>query len=281
MLKSSLATVAALLMTCSCASAQQQQQRPSGGTGAPPLINPVGQQQQSAPAGPLNPNSSLDQILDALHQRGVGLKDFAGDVVLADTDALTGDTQTFTGKVWFQEKGPGDARIRVRFDKKQIGKRVDEQARMEYVLDDGWLIERDYKRKLQVDRQVLKPGEKINLLKLGEGPFPLPIGQPREEVLKQFDVKKIDPAADDPQGTIHVQLAPKKGTQFARKFSLIDVWIDPQSHFPRKIKTLDTNQTEIKSTDLTNIQVNQNLTDQQFTLEKVEGWTVKSEPMER
>ena len=280
MVKRALPAVAVLIMTCSCASAQQQQQ-PASGTGAPPLINPVGQQSAPAAGGQLTPASTLDQILDALHQRGVGLKDFAGDVVLADTDALTGDTQTFTGKVWFQEKGPADARIRVRFDKKQIGKRVDEQAKMEYVLDNGWLIERDFKRKLQVDRQVLKPGEKINLLKLGEGPFPLPIGQPREEVLKQFDVKKIDPANDDPQGTIHVQLAPKKGTQFARKFSLIDVWIDPQSHFPRKIKTLDTNQTEIKSTDLTNIQVNQNLSDQQFTLEKVEGWTVKSEPMER
>jgi hypothetical protein len=280
MVKRSLAAIAVLVMTCSCASAQQQQQ-PGGGAGAPPLINPVGQQPAAPVGGQLTLTSSLDQILDALHQRGVGLKDFGGDVVLANTDALTGDTQTFTGKVWFQEKGPGDARIRVRFDKKQIGKRVDEQAKMDYVLDNGWLIERDHKRKLQVDRQVLKPGEKINLLKLGEGPFPLPIGQPREEVLKQFEAKKIDPAADDPQGTIHVQLAPKKGTQFARKFSLIDVWIDPQSHFPRKIKTLDTNQTEIKSTDLTNILVNQNPGDNQFTLEKVEGWTVKSEPMER
>jgi outer membrane lipoprotein-sorting protein len=268
--------VAVLLMTGSCASAQQQ----SGGSGAPPLINPTGQQQQAQP-GALNSNSSLDQILEALHQRGVGLKDFAGDVVLADMDALTGDTQTFTGKVWYQEKAPGDARIRVRFDKKQVGRRVDEQAKVEYMLDKGWLVERDFKRKLQVDRQVLKPGEKVNLLKLGEGPFPLPIGQPKEEVLKLFEVKQIPADKDDPQGTIHVQLVPKEGTQFARRFKLIDVWVDGQTHFPRRIKTLDSNQTEIKTTDLTNIQVNQNLGDQQFTLEKVEGWTVKSEAMEQ
>ena len=29
---------------------------------------------------------------------------------------------------------------------------------------------------------MLKPGEKLNLLKLGEGPFPLPIGQKKEDV---------------------------------------------------------------------------------------------------
>jgi hypothetical protein len=266
--------VAVLSMSCSCASAQQS----GGNGGAPPVINPTGQ--QAAAAG-LNANSSLDQVLDALHQRGVGLKDFSGDVVLADTDALTGDTQTFTGKVWYQEKAPGDTRIRVRFDKKQIGKKVDEQAKLEYLLDKGWLIERDFKRKLQVDRQVLRPGEKVNLIKLGEGPFPLPIGQPKEEVLKLFEVKQVAPAANDAQGTVHVQLAPKPGTQFARKFSVIDVWVDGQTHFPRKIKTMDANQTEIKTTDLTNIQVNQNLGDVQFTLEKVEGWTVKSEAMER
>ena len=271
-----LLAAAVISMSCSCASAQQS----GGGGGAPPVINPVGQQAPAA-AGALSPTSSLDQVLDALHQRGVGLKDFSGDVVLADTDALTGDTQTFTGKVWYQEKAPGDTRIRVRFDKKQIGKKVDEQSKLEYLLDNGWLIERDFKRKLQVDRQVLRPGEKVNLIKLGEGPFPLPIGQPKEEVLKLFEVKQIAPAADDPQGTVHVQLAPKPGTQFARKFSSIDVWVDGQTHFPRKIKTMDANQTEIKTTDLTNIQVNQNLGDQQFALEKVEGWTVKSEAMER
>ncbi len=269
------------LVSCSCASAQSSS---GGGGGAPPIVNPVGEGSTAAGGGgggTLSPNSSLEQILDALHQRGVGLKDFGGDVSLAETDALTGDTQTYTGKVWFQDKGGGDARIRVRFDKKQIGKRVDEQSKLEYLLDNGWLVERDYKRKLQVDRQVLRPGEKVNLLKLGEGPFPLPIGQPREEVLRMFEVKKLPTEQDDPKGTVHVQLTPKPGTQFAKKFSLIDVWIDPANNFPRKIKTLDQNQTEIRSTDLSNIQVNQGLGDPQFTLEKVEGWTVRSEAMER
>lgn len=234
------------------------------------------------PAAPLSNNSSLDQILDALHARGAGLNDFTADVTLAESDTLgTGDS-TLIGKVWYQAKGQGDARMRVLFDKKQIGKRLDPSAKVEYVLDNGWLIDRDYKNKVQVDRQVLKPGQKVNLLKLGEGPFPLPIGQPREEVLKMFEVKKVDPSQEDPANTVHVQLTPKPDSQFSRKFQTIDVWVDAQNNFPVRIETLDPNGTEVRTTNLSNIQVNQGLSDRQFTLEKIgNDWKMRSEAMEQ
>lgn len=238
--------------------------------------------QGDAPAPPvaLEANSGVDQVLDALHRRGVGLKDFTADVTLQEIDALSGDTSTWTGKAWYEAKGEGDARMRVRFDAKKVGTRVDQQAKVEYLLDKGWLIDRDYKRKIQVERQVLKPGQKLNLLKLGEGPFPLPIGQPKEEVLKMFEVKKVEPKAEDPAGTVHVQLMPKQGSQFERRFKSIDVWVDTKTNFPRKIETVDRNETTIRGTEMSNIQINQGIGDQQFALEKVaEGWTMKSEEM--
>jgi len=232
------------------------------------------------PAAPLNADSSLDQILDALEARGQNLKDFSADVSMSATDALGSGTSTSSGKVYYQAKGEGDARMRVDFDTRKIGNKVEKDAKLEYLLDKGWLIEQDYRHKTQVDRQVLKPGQKINLLKLGEGPFPLPIGQPRQEVLKMFEVKKVPPGANDPADTLHVQLNPKPGSQFAKKFKSIDVWVDLKTNFPRRIETVDANQTEIKDTDLTNIQVNQGLTDRQFTLEQTpETWTHRTEEM--
>ncbi len=89
----------------------------------------------------------------------------------------------------------------------------------------SWLIDRDYKRKTEIKRQVLRPGEKINLLKLGEGPFPLPIGQDKAEVKKLFDVTKEKLLKDDPQGTVHVKLVPKPGTQL-RRSSARSTWVD-------------------------------------------------------
>ncbi|HEV8290869.1 MAG TPA: hypothetical protein VGP94_03065, partial [Tepidisphaeraceae bacterium] len=72
---------------------------------------------------PLTAGSTREDILDALHARGQGLKDFTADVSLAETDALNGETTTLVGKVWYQGKGEGDARMRIVFDKKLFGER--------------------------------------------------------------------------------------------------------------------------------------------------------------
>ena len=229
----------------------------------------------------LNNGSTREDILDALNARGQGLKDFTADVSLAETDALNGETTTLVGKVWYQAKGVGDARMRILFDKKLFGDKVQAGAKVEYTLDKGWLIDRDYKRKVEIQRQVLKPGEKINLLKLGEGPFPLPIGQPREEVLKIFDVKKVDAKPGDPADTVHLELVPKEGTRFAKQFKKIDTWVETKTSFPRRIQTLDKSEAGTRTTDLTNIQVNVGLKDDAFVQEKIGGdWTQKSEQME-
>ena len=182
-----LTTLLALFLSLSCAHAEQ-----------PPAPG-----QQQAPPG-LDPTP----ILDALHQRGDGLKDFTGDVALSEIDALTGDTTTQRGKVWYQARTGDDSRLRVSFSERQIGPRVDKKAQTDYFLQDGWLSELDHKRKLRVDRQVLKEGEKMNLFELGRGPFPLPIGQSKEKVHEMFDVKRLAPAKDDPADTTLLQLIP-------------------------------------------------------------------------
>ncbi len=41
--------------------------------------------------------------------------------------------------------------------------------RKEYLLNDGWLIDRDYRGKNEANRQITKPGEKVNLFQLGKG----------------------------------------------------------------------------------------------------------------
>jgi outer membrane lipoprotein-sorting protein len=225
----------------------------------------------------LDSKSTADQALDALDQRGKGLKDFSAEVSLSEIDELAGDTTTNSGKIWYQAKGAGDSRIRVIFDTRKVGNRVDPNARREYVLDNGILTELDYKHKLRIDRQVLKPGEKMNLIKLGEGPFPLPVGQAKEDVKKLFDVKKIDPAKDDPEGTAHLQLIPKKGTQFARKFKKLDVYVDNKTNFPRRIDTEDKNGLTVRKTELTDVKVNPGVGDKDFELPKLQGWTNKTE----
>src|SRR5207248_3656709 len=168
----------------------------------------------------LDGSSDLDAILDALDARGKNLKDFSADVALHTADNRTGEDTAQIGSMNFQSKGSDDSRIKVSFDKKQMddgGKKTTVKQRLDYVLEDGWLTDRDYQKKLEVRRQVLRPGQKMNLLKLGEGPFPLPIGQDKTEVKKQFDASKVETTKDDPKDTAHVKLIPKPGSQFEKR----------------------------------------------------------------
>lgn len=233
-----------------------------------------------AQTSPLTLNSSVDEILDALDARGKNLKSFTADVKLAETSLLDGSTQTRGGNLLFQVKHNGDGRIRVNFDtlQKDEGKKPVEE-KIEYLLDDGKLIDRNHKRTSQATHQVLRPGEKINLLKLGEGPFPLPIGQDKQDVKQMFDVTKIEPGSDDLPGTVHLQLVPKPDTRLARKFKSIDAWVDVTQHMPVRIATIDTPNTTEQLTDLSNVKINPELNDRDFQLEKIDlsKWNISED----
>jgi outer membrane lipoprotein-sorting protein len=244
----------------------------AAGKAAPPAQPQPAAAARPAPAPPalgeLTPDATVDQILDALDQRGQNLKSFDAKVTLTESDVNTALETTRSGVARYQKKPDASERMRVVFDKKTESKRVFDE-KIEYMLDGQWLIDRDYNKRIEVRRQVLKPGEKTNLLKLGEGPFPLPIGQKKEDVKKLFTVTKAKPAKGDPAGTVHLVLKPLKGTQFARKFSVIDVWVDAKTHMPRKIETLDVKETTTRGTDLSDFRPNAPLNDADFKLDPV------------
>lgn len=216
----------------------------------------------------LTAGSSTDEILDRLHEVGRDLKSFTVKVVLREKDTVAQDTWSRSGEAVYEQKANGDARLRMSFTiRVQDG--VTQQQRHDYLLENGWLVERDTPRKQERKQQILRPGEKANLLKLGEGPFPLPIGQPREDVYRDFEVAKVAVGEDAPANTTHVLLTPKAGTRFERKFKTIDVWVDLASGMPRRIDTVDANDTMRKKADLLEFKANVPVTDEQFALPDV------------
>jgi outer membrane lipoprotein-sorting protein len=240
---------------------------------AAPLINPVG-----AAADKGASNGGIDGVLQQLEGAGKNLKDFSAKLKLTETDNALGTSTVRVGNVWFKKNADGSARIHVLFNM-----RIDPEThrgypndKVEYLLDGPTLIDRNYQTKNEVKRQVLKPGQKMDLFKLGEGPFPLPIGQDPKDVHQQFDVKQIAPDKDDPANTIHLELTPKPGTELARKFHSLDVWVDSQSHMPVRVDTTDAKQQTTRSTELKDIVVNPpgGLPDADFKLPNIdnENW---------
>ena len=228
----------------------------------------------------LTAQTPVDDVLDALDIAGRDLKDFDADLTASeeDTSGRTGADLTRTGKVWFQLLADGQARIHVLFDKTESGGKI-RDTKLEYLLLDGWLTERDYKDQKEVKRQVIKPGEKVNLLKLGEGPFPLPIGQKKEDVKTVFTVAAKPLEEGDPAGTVHLELTPKADSSYARRFKAIDVFVDPKTHLPARIGTMDKNGGKYRTTDLKNFRLNPGLKDSNFELPsiKTSEWNLTSE----
>lgn len=229
----------------------------------------------------LSADSGVEQTLEALDEVGKDLKSFSANVTLRETDTISQDSTSRTGMAVYALKPDGNSRFRVTF-LKRIQDDLAQDQRIEYLLENNILTDRNYPRKLEIKRQMARAGEKINLLKLGEGPFPLPIGQSPKEVLNQFEVQKIaaDPKDLLPQ-TIHLRLSPKAGSQFARKFKTLDVWVDIGNSMPRRIDTVDANETMIRGTDLSDLRLNTPLTDEHFALPPLPAdWQKREEAYE-
>jgi hypothetical protein len=226
---------------------------------------------------PLPPDASVDNVLDALDARGKNFSDLTADVRLTEEDPNLGTGKTHVGHLWLLRRSADDATLHVVFDKTIDGK-FSRAEKHEYLLDGGWLVDRDYHAKLETKRQVVPPGQKVNLFKLGEGAFPLPIGQDKADVHRDFEVKLIKLAPGEPKDSIHVELTPQPGTPLARRFSVIDVWVDRATDMPVRIDTLDDKQANENSTVLENVKINApgGLKDADLSLEKIDqaGWTI-------
>src|SRR5215212_9031341 len=91
---------------------------------AAPRVNPVGAGAERNPqpqAKPLSPNSSVDEILDALDARGRNLREFVAGVSLSEEDQATKLESERKGWVVYQ-KQKNDDRIRATFDEKLEGR---------------------------------------------------------------------------------------------------------------------------------------------------------------
>jgi outer membrane lipoprotein-sorting protein len=194
----------------------------------------------TARAAPLTADATVEGVLDALHERGKDLQSLAADVELESyVEAFGDDPETRFGKLWLLRTADGDTRVRIAFTERVKGRQRREQAR-DYLVDGQRLVERNHEVKKETTRVIGQPGEKLDLFKLGQGPFPIPIGQPREDVLANFDVRPTKPAdVDEKPGraVTAIELTPKKGSSVEGKFASVSITIAPDG-WPVSVKTV-------------------------------------------
>jgi len=242
---------------------------------------------QSAPATTSSPATApvtqpavspeVSAVLDRLEKAGAGLRDLEANIRHELYQVLAEDRQVKTGTVRFLM--PTDhqpARFFVRFDGLvQEGLKIDQKEW--YCFDGEWLREIREHTKLVIDRRVVKPGERINPFELGKGPFPLPFGQKKDEMIRSFEISLVPPTKDEAAKKLtHLRLIPRPATPLAKEYKRIEFWIDPALGLPTQIQAEDRHENVI-TVDFTGIRTNQNLAAKDFWKDVPAGYDYQKE----
>jgi hypothetical protein len=298
-IKPAFPLILALLMCCGPRAAAppaagDSQSAAGPAAGDPPAAGPS--TEPAAVPAPRNPPPQLvvdapnpaGLLLDRLERSHADLRDFQADVVYQKWDNVLKRPELRSGEVLFQVKPDGTKRFAILLEKLIIRNRSREH-RKHYVFDGSWLVEIDYKAKLFIKRQIVPPGRQFDPLKLGEGPFPLPVGQPKAEVLARFNVRTLNAPRDE---TLAERLAgrpvegllliPKPGTPQADEFDEVELFYDPESLLPIGVIATETNG-DRKTVTLRNLKRNAGVDESKLSVEQPdprEGWRIDIIPWE-
>jgi hypothetical protein len=257
----------AVVVACGSAAAQ------------PPATGPTSAAPASAQSQPADPN--VVKILKNLERVGEKYATLSADVRYLVDHTMTGDEELRTGKVIIARgRGTEPDRLYIAFDTLKQGEGQTIQDKIEYALDGQWLTEAKYRIKTLTRYQVAKPGEKMELFRLGKGPFPMPFGQKADEVLTYFQASTRPPIKSDPNGTVYVKLVTRPQYKDELSFLVAEMWVDANTFLPVKLVTANKNK-DIATANFSNVVANEKVDPKLFIIGDKEGWQYNSVPLKR
>jgi hypothetical protein len=173
------------------------------------------------------------------------LADFTARIVYERLDSLTEEAELRYGRVVYQRPAGARHRMAILLDEYIDGTGRREKIDQRYVFADGWLVDIDGSRRQFIKRQIAPPTSDLDPLRIGQGPFPLPIGQRRADVEQRFTVHEAAIptgrlAEDvDPATLRSVRLIPRPGTRESEEFRSIDLHYDHETLLPVLVLTDD------------------------------------------
>jgi len=188
-----------------------------------------------------------------------------------------GDSERRTGWVAYRRATERTrAMFRVRFETlSQRGGRAIRE-RVDYAFDGEFLTVAKHRIKDMVRYQVAGREQRIEPLRLGEGPFPLPFGQKADEVLEFFEAQTPQPSPQDPPKTLHLLLTPRP--EHADEFTVtrLELWIDPQLNLPVRIVSVDKSR-NITTIAFAEIRLDEPVETKTFKIPRKLGWHYRVE----
>ena len=247
------------------------------------LEPPTEKEAKSKGSGETPAYESVDALLDALEKAAEPVQNLSAKIRYTTEDTLLGDTTTRTGELHFRRAPATGARqFAVSFVSLQSGDTV-EKVSKDYIFDGIYLVERLNDEKQFFKRQTVRTGEQIDPLSI-DGPFPLPLGQKKADILKRFEAEMLEPDAEGARkGFLHIRLTARNRGQ-EENLDTVDLWYDPATLMPRKVIVKEKAESgDINTAELAEVTVNGPAADDALydTKEpaREEGWFVEIAPL--
>ena len=232
--------------------------------------------------------ASVEDWLDAIEARAGELETLRAEVAYLRVQRLLGDRQTRFGELVYDAGPP--ARFNLHFDRIAVHDRLAEQDQR-WIFDGQWLAEVLPARRQFILRQLV-PADRVgeDLLRLGEGPFALPLDLERETVMQRFEVELVeeqgDSFAEEYEGvpafenTVRLRLTPREGVEIEQ--SRVELWYDRELLLPVRAYTAnDEDQTE-SVISLRGFETGLEVEEGMFDVDPPDepGWQVERRPLE-
>ncbi len=235
---------------------------------------------------------SADDLLLALEAADARFQTLQANLreIRLASELIGGDRQDVEGRVLFLTEKPKDAGARGRrmFQVDYLFITADKVRRAEnrtFIFDGEWFVERQPDVKQIHKRQIVPPGQQIDPLAIGQGPFPIPIGQRREGILDRFRAELVKPE-DFPdrdrtggvpeylKDSFQLKLTPKPGSDEAQQFQEVRIWYRRPDLLPQVARTLKPDESVFIYL-LTSVKTNETLPAGAFDTSVPEGWAAQ------
>jgi len=263
--------VVALFCLVSLACAEETVAADKGKTDAP-QAQPASEPAQSAAVANNPTDAASKAILDRQEKAGENYATLRTDVEYEVVNRMTGETEKRTGWVAYQKETKDQpTKFRVHFDTLRLENGPKTRNVVDYIFDGRFVTKDQYKTKTRTCWQVAAEGQRVEALKIGKGPFPVPFGQKTSDVLAHLHAVTRAPEASDPAGTDYLKLTPLVGKEKDVNFLRLEMWIDRKTNLPAKIITRDENK-NVKTVVFTNTKTAPNIDAKLFDVPKPAGF---------
>ncbi len=223
----------------------------------------------------------IDLILQRLEDRGSTVNDLKCKVEYTVEDLLADDKFTKFGEIRYKKKEPNPV-FYIYFEKMHQAGLVNRKKEW-YIFDGRFLWEVKEAAKNKIKHEVVKPGETIDLFDIEESPIPIPFGQKKDQIQRNFVVVLVAPTEGDPPNTDHLVCKPKPDSRLSKDFERLEFFVSRDLHLPVRMVSVERGGNQINTAvfpDLSAGSINSELPDSAFDLPReARKWkTVEAEP---